>query len=1187
MSEVKLTAAQQAVVDYEGGALLVSAAAGSGKTKVLVDRLMRTVCDPLSPRNVDEFLIITYTKAAAAELRGKISAELSRRLALQPANRHLQRQTSRIYLAEISTVHAFCANLLRDYAHVLDIPSDFRIAEAEECAVLRQRCLEQILEEAYQNLDELPELRAMTDQLGYGRNDSGISAAVETLYEAMQCQPNPAKWLEDCRVALTISAEQDCGETPWGAYLLKQFSKFLQTQSFNMRAAIAEMQGISQLENGYQPVFQRNLELLDRLAQLDSWSEITAAIMEDTGRLSGVRNFEDKTLLERLKGIRTRCIDGIKEWRLVFSAPGSELMAELAASADALRGALEIVARFTKRFLREKRRRHIMDFNDLEHEAIRLLVAPNGKPTASAQEISQRYVEVMVDEYQDSNAVQECIFSAIARDGKNRFMVGDVKQSIYRFRLADPTIFLEKYKAYPEHTQAKGGEASKILLSENFRSRPEILSAVNHVFRTVMSESVGDLTYGDEESLKAGLHFMPLQEPVVELHCMEPAAGEDEEGGESKGETESKFVADRIVRLLAEGTITGTDSTRAVRPEDIVILLHSPGSVASEYLAALRARGVPCYCDRGESALDSQEVEVACAILQIIDNPHRDVPLASVLSSPVFGFTAEELSAIRTHSRKSDFYDALNAFAEKSEKVTEFLTLLGDLRRRARRLPLHSLIHLVFTQTRIEAIYGAFENGAQRRMNLQAFFEYGVQFASDGTKTLMDLLEDIARKREKNLALSSATAPEGGAVQIMSIHKSKGLEFPIVILADLSRRFNTEDLRKQVATHPALYAASNAVDFEQGVRYPTLAKRAISMRIREENRSEELRVLYVAMTRAKNRLIMSYCSRYLQSELSGIAAEAAMPAKPDFAARARNPGYWVLMAAMCRIEAGELFNYAGNPEQAYVLDDPWEIRLHTMFTPYEKSLDALKTASVNLNAPDAQTLSAMLAFSYPNIAASTIPTKLTATQLKGRTIDDEIAESAAEILPQRRVQLRRPEFVTEQYGLTPTERGTANHLFLQFADYACCTSAEGVSGELSRMVAHEFLTTEQAEAVAITEIVGLFSSALGARILQAEHVTREMKFSIHVDASDYFKDVQGEKVLLQGVVDCLIEEPDGLTVVDFKTDAVTAGNEAERAAYYRGQVNTYAMALSRIYGIPVKEQLLYFLKTGAAIAVQP
>lgn len=1173
MAEIQLTAAQLAAVQDRDGALLVSAAAGSGKTKVLVDRLMDRICDPIRPANVNEFLIITYTKAAAAELRAKIAAELGRRLAQRPDDRHLQRQMSLVYLTEISTVHAFCSGLLRTYAHTLNIPSDFRVGEEAECRQLRERALEAVLEDAY--ADPQPSLRAAADFLGAGRNDRSLGEAVEALFRAALCHPDPEAWLAECRASLDLSGCSSCGETLWGRELLERFHEFLYEQSAAMEQAIADMAGIPQLENSYQISFRETLEQLKALEGLRSWDELGSAIPTSFGRLKAARGFEDKNFLSKLKAVRSRCLDGLKDWRDVFCGGDRETLEDLNRSAEALLGALELTEQFLERFAAEKRRRKMLDFSDLEQMTLRLLLQRgSGAPTAVAREIAERFVEILVDEYQDSNEIQERIFSALSKEERNRFMVGDVKQSIYRFRLADPTIFLEKYKSFTPVAAAQPGEPRKILLSENFRSRPEILDAVNHVFRAVMSERVGELNYGDDEALKAGRPFPPVAEPVVELHCMSAV---NAEGVSDKEGVEARFVAARIAQLLREERLAEDSGERSIRPEDVVILLRSVSSAAPAYMAELHRLGIPCTCDKGESLFDTREVETLLSILQTIDNPRRDVALVSAMMSPIYAFSAEELAEIRAASRRGSFFDAL--CASELPKAAVFLEQLRSLRTQARWLPLHRFLRLVYDETRIEAVFGAMDGGARRRANLEAFFTYAADRGAG--VTLMDFLDEVENRRRQGQGIPVEDSAGSGAVRIMSIHKSKGLEFPVVILADLSRRFNLEDLRRNVLTHPVLLAGCHVLDRETGVRYPSIARRAISMRLQQESISEELRVLYVAMTRAKHRLVMTYCSKYLQAELEAAAAAAARPVASGFAASVKNPGMWILAAAMTRTEAGELFALSGNPRESFVSQYPWMIRVHEPDAAQPTvcvEVQQEETAAVTVT--DDETIRRKLSFRYPYLSASRVPSKVTATQLKGRAMDREASEEAAEFLPPPRRPLRRPRFIAEDRGLTPAEKGTANHLFLQFADYAACQTEEGVAGELQRMVQREFLTEKQAQAVEQARILQLFQGPLGQEILGCAQVVREMKFSLLVDGSFYDLEARGEEIMLQGVVDCLLVEKDGLTVIDFKTDAVRPGQEGERAAYYAGQLRAYALALERIYQKPVRRRLLYFLRTG-------
>ncbi len=1187
MGEIRLTPAQQAVVDDRGGALLVSAAAGSGKTKVLVDRLLAQVCDPEHPANLDDFLMITYTKAAAAELRGKIAAELSKRLAAEPENRHLQRQTTRIYLAQISTVHAFCASILRDYAHLLDIPADFRVAEEQEAAELRQEVFDALMEQCYAALSEDNALRPLIDQFGYGRDDRRLAELLLPVYSAVRCRVDPERWMQACEAAYALPPEQKAEQTPWGAYLIESLKKTAAWVERNLKQALRLAQEDAVLGEKYAPKLAENLESVRALGARTGWDDIYENRVLSFGTLPPVRSPEYPEKKDAVQNLRKGALQALKDAQACFYAPSERIMADLQNTAAPIGGLLELLRRFDRQYSQEKRRRKLMDFSDLEHEAIRLLRQKGStRPSAAAREIGAKYREILVDEYQDSNAVQECIFEAVSQNGKNRFMVGDVKQSIYRFRLADPGIFLEKYEAYAERGAQKPGEPRKILLSENFRSRPEILRAVNDVFGLVMSREAAELNYGEQEALRSGLQFPETPQPKVELHCIELdiETAEGEQRAEKCPE-EAAFVAARIHRLLTDGTqIAEKDALRPVRPGDIVILMRSPGRAAAEYASALARYAIPCVTDRGGSILDATEVEVLCAILQILDNPHQDVPLATAMASQVFEFSPDELASVRSASRASDLYDCLCTVPSPDAKLEGFLQWLGEERARAKRLPLTELIDDVLRKTGLEEVYASMPDGVRRAENLRALRELAAGFEASKGGGLLQWNRYLAGLRESGTAVAPPDTETGtDAVRIMSIHKSKGLEFPIVVLSDLSRKFNLQDNAAAVLLDEELLIGANVVDTEQGAYYPGIAKTAIAQKKARQSVAEELRVLYVAMTRAKEMLIMTHCSARLASRLEKWNAALSEPVRPEVAASALCMGDWILMAALCRTEAGELFAAAGPNEVSRVWEDTWTITYQSAQALRTQPARAGGRTQQALRTPvDAAELERQISYVYPHMAAAKTASKLTATQLKGRAEDFEAAEEAETPEPRYRTVERRKHFT--HGALHGREKGSATHLFMQFVRYAQCTTPEGVRAERERLMRERFLTPEQAEAVDCEKIVRLFQSPFGKRILNAQEPKREFKFSILTDAGAYDPAAAGEQVMLQGVVDCFWQEPDGLVIVDFKTDRLYDGPE-RKAADYAPQIGAYAAALSRIFQTPVKARYLYFFDCGKAVEV--
>lgn len=1176
MGDITLTAAQEAVVNDRGGALLVSAAAGSGKTRVLVERLMRYICDPAAPCDVDNFLVITYTNAAAAELRMKIADALGEKLAQSPENKHLQRQMNRIYLANISTVHAFCSNLLRTYAHLLDIPPDFCIAEETEASAMRTRVLNQLLEKKYR--EQTPEFLAMVDTFGYGRDDSSLENAVRIIYDAMRCRPDMDQWLEEMEKRLNLSGYTDVGKTPWGEYMMVEFRGFLHNQIEAMEGALAEMRSYPNIEAGYAKTFTENIHQLQKLLQCESWDDLYDNRVFSFGRVSGVRKPEDLAAKERIEAVRKRCWEQLKKWQEQIYAPSRELMEDLEEQTQVVHGLLHFVKEFDLAYGEEKSRRKRLDFSDLEHLTIRLLTDRyTGKPTKIAAEIAARYREIMVDEYQDSNQVQEVIFEAISRNGKNRFMVGDVKQSIYQFRLADPTLFLRKYETYPDAHRAEEGQPRRILLSENFRSRPEILDACNAVFHLIMRKQVGGLDYGEAEALRPGNPVERLPEPAVELHCL---TASDSNRGQDKRELEAEFVAARIRRMLDEKMlIRDGERSRPVQPGDITILLRAVSNTAPAYLEALRRQGIPAVSNRGGNLLDTAEVQLMIAMLQVVDNPHQDIPLLALLASPVFAFSAEALARSRARNRRDDFYDVI---LSEPEVYAPFLNVLRQLREEASWLPIHELIDRILCRTEMLAVFGAKKDGVQRRKNLMAFRAASVSFEQGGRRCLPQFLAYIHELREGGGQLSLPQGAAEEAVTIMTAHKSKGLEFPVVFLCDLSKGFNTKDLREEILVDDQLAIGYNRVDTQRFIRYPTLIKKSIEHKRKKKMLSEELRILYVAMTRGKERLIMTYYSKNLEEELKKINLQLTRPLRDEVCAGVSNPGQWVLMTALCRTEAGELLNLVGGNAVSQVSDIPWKIRLHDLTAEQpvrENNREAPEKAPpVEI---DHQAVS-LAQYAYPYEDAAVLPSKLTATQLKGRKQDQEISEGAWELKQHGTFQFRKPQFLRR--GLTAAEKGTATHLFLQFAEYAKCGSEAGIIEELRRLQAQEFLTPEQTEAVEPEEILSLFRSEIGRQLLFSSDLRREFKFSILVDAGQLKLAAAGEQVMLQGVVDCFVCEADGITILDFKTDRI-AGDLHQRAEYYRPQLEAYGDALSRIYGQPIKRKLLYFFTAGEFVEI--
>lgn len=1164
----KLTPQQKMAVTNRGGKLLVSAAAGSGKTKVLVDRLMSYILDPVSPANLDEFLIITYTKAAASELRGKIAAKLTEHMAQQPENRHLQHQMQRLYLAKICTVHSFCGDILREYAYQLDLPADFRVADENECRQLRDSAMARMLEKAYENAQNDPDFRAFVDAQGLGRDDRLVPQILLQVYDSARCHLDADGWLEACIRAAEVEALEDAGQSIWGQYLMKELFSYLDLQIEAMVRCVEEAQRAEGMEKPAM-LLRDTLWQLQFLRSAQTWDEVIERKKLEYGRLVISKKCPDQELAERIKAVRNGCKTGVTKRLKAFTDPSAQVLADMKQTTGAVRGMVQLVRRFSREYDRTKRSRRILDFGDLEHRMLQLLLGKgHSGPTVAADEIGRRFREIMVDEYQDSNAVQDAIFTTLTRKRNNCFMVGDVKQSIYQFRLADPGIFLEKYHSYADASQAQEGEGRRVMLSANFRSGGAVLKSVNDIFELCMCPKVGGLHYGEAEALREGIPHIALGEPEVELWTIQVQ--------ENTYPEEAAFVAKRVQELL-DGShyVRKGDMLRPIVAEDIAILLRSPGSVGGYYIDELAKLGIRCSSG-GEDLLKTQEVTTLRGLLQTISNPRQDIPLLATLASPVCGFTADELALLRKEHRYGSIYDAL--VESKMPKAMQFVKTLDDLRRHARMHTLAQLIERIFVLLQMDHIFEAMSGGETRVANLRAFYGLAAQFESHSRHDLEQFLEHLDAVEEKGLAQSAQQVSAG--VTLMSIHKSKGLEFPVVFVCGLSKSFNLEDAHEQVLCSQSLGLGLPAVDEYSRLRYPTIAKRAISAKIISDTVSEELRVLYVALTRARDRLIMTYASDTLQKDLMDIVGRMDMVQPQLLAQDVVCPGEWVLMTALRRTEAGELFRLGGRPMRTELGDPVWHIGVVEGVSNGEQNLIS-ETETAAFPQEMLQRLERSLAFQYGHNAATMAPSKQTATQRKGRDKDAEAAENTRQVSFGR--TWRKPSFVEQ--SADPADRGNAMHLLMQYLEYDCCESVAAVRDQVDTLVEKGYLTKAQGAMVDPEQIVTLFASDLGKKLRQAEHIVREFKFSILDGAHLYDPALEGEKILLQGVVDCAILEDDGITIIDFKTDYVTEQTLQDKVAHYRPQVMAYADAMMRIYGKPVKAALLYFFRLGEFAAV--
>ncbi len=1156
---VPLTIDQERAASDRGGARLVSAAAGSGKTRVLVERLMRYVDDGY---DIDRFLVVTFTRAAAGEMRSRILSALNQRLAARPGDRRLRRQTELCARAPIGTIDGICGRILRVHAHAAGIAPDFRVLETDRADALLSAALDDALEEFYGGLDADPARRELADSFGAGRDDRALSELVVKVHSAVQSHPHPETWLRSMKEALSTQGVADVGKTRWGSVVLGSIAARAEYRAGRLDALTEAL-----AEPGREKIRKA---CADRLAEAASGFR---ALASAAGRgweaaRSVTVNFptmgsykkEADPIAESISSFWDDCKNDFRKRITPLLADDSAVLLEgIEATRPALEALLGLTARLGVLYSERKRRQGAVDFSDQEHLVLDLL---EDSSNGLAAELSARYAEVLVDEYQDVNDCQDTLFRLLSDGGKKLFMVGDVKQSIYRFRLADPGIFLKKYNSWPSAAETlPDGEPGKLLLRENFRSRGAVLTAVNHVFANLMSPRLGELTYDDAAALRVGTEAQEGGENVV-LTMIDMSSDPDSEDEESpdKATKEACHIADRI-RALVDGGIEITDgdgNRRPVRYGDIAILLRSNKSVSERFRAALETRSVPARTQQGGGFFRSPEITVLLSLLAVIDNPRQDVALISALRSPLWGFTADDLADIRRYNKNSDFYTALTLAAAERPDLAAFLTELEEYRSVASDLSVEALLGRICEKRDLYALLSAMPDGDLRKENVRALIGFARDFEQDGYRGLFRFLARMKRLADSYDEPVTGGAEQSDAVQIISIHHSKGLEYPIVFLASVTHRFNTRDTGAAVLTDPKLGVAGKLVDHRRGVRCPTLAWTAVRDVTSAKALSEELRVLYVAMTRAKERLYISGTWPDAQKDMKRKGEGLCSPLPPELLLTDKSMGDWLLRTVLLPSSPIELeiVKASDIPDAGPALPAPPE--------PLSEEPEDAPAALW----PD-----------YPMAWAASLPGKLTASGLEGTEPPDG---DAAELAPavKRSASPRRPRLGGGETPLTAAERGTAVHTALQFLDYARCGTLEDIRGETERLRAEGRLSEAQAKAVDPEMIRNFFRSEIGRRVLSAEKVWRELRFSLLAEAELFFDVPSGERVLLQGVVDCCILEDGALTVVDYKTDYVTPETLAAKTAEYTPQLRAYALALERILGLPVREGVLFFLRAG-------
>ncbi len=1167
------TQQQSSAILGRGGSILVSAGAGSGKTYVIVQRLLSYITDPDDPRDIDDFLIITYTRAAASELKQKIFDELSNRLSSEPSNYRIRRQLLKIHSAKICTVHSFCASVLREHAARLDLDASFRIPDEAQSSAMLDRILDRLLDERYEQGDS--DFHFLADTIGNGRDDSGLHSAVLKLYRTIQSLPSPSQWLEEQKESLRKCGETDPLQTPWGKYFLDEAVSYASLVARRINETLDIMSSCPDIYDKYSPAFIEDLgnfsSFLSAASDAVSWDGIREASRFGFSSFKSVRNASDPVLKSQVSDVRKAYKAKWSDIVRVFDISSQEVRSDSSSVARALIQLVGLVLDLSTRYDSEKRSKGLLDYSDLEHSTYDLL-----QRDGSADEIGSRFAEVLVDEYQDTNEIQDRIFTLLSGGGKRLFMVGDVKQSIYRFRMAEPAIFLSRYDSCSPYS-SDTSELRRVDLNANFRSDPNILSFVNGIFRTLMSRRLGGVDYTADAELRS------LSEDVHDRVCSHVTVIDTKDLTDSDGspvpheKAEAMFVARKIYELLKSGTtVVQKDGVQLpLSPGDIAILLRSDRSSAAVYSQALSLYGIPSTGSVAKDMFSSQEIQVLVSLLRIIDNPRQDVPLITVMHSPLYGFTADDLAGIRLSGKEMSMYDALVKAAETSEKCRDFIDCLNRFREESLTLSCSELIWSIFTSTGIRELYSSMEDGRDRRRNLDALYEYAVKCAEHNSSDLFSFLLAL-EEAVKNDSVPGPKADDSpDSVKIMTIHRSKGLEFPVVFLSSSALRFNRKDVDSSLLIDKKLGVAARYVDNDKMYSIDTVPRAAIRSSILSQQLSEEARILYVALTRAKSYLHITMSGSRMHSMV--LKCGMLLPPDSELLRSVGSMAEWVLLCLLSRESLEDLEK----------LTQGGTLSRDTYTVSYTNGADYLivpspKRGQMPSDGPapsHAEDVSRVLEWKYPFPLSHNIPSKLTATQLRLSGEDDDSMDFLP--APADDEVFDRPRFITEQTGLTAGERGTAVHLVMQYIDFSKCGSIEGIRSEIERLTVLEQLTPEQAAAVDPGRIHRFFTTDIGRLITGGAELLREFKFSILCPASEYYPDAPKEdSILLQGVVDACIDIGDRLIVLDFKTDRVNHQTQPDRAAHYAVQLRTYAAALRRITGKPVSKMLLYFFSTG-------
>lgn len=1246
MSKNMWTDEQLEAINSRDSNLLVAAAAGSGKTAVLVERIIRIITDEENPVDIDRLLVVTFTNAAASEMRERIGKAISEKLYKNPNSKTIQRQFALLNKAKITTIHSFCLDVIKNNFHYIDIDPDFRVGDETEMVLLKSETLDELFEEKYLEVQKNGDstfLRLLESYCN-NRDDSALFETVMSLYNFAMSNPWPYEWINSMVEKFNIDENFEFGNSEWAKVLLNSINIQLIGMKESIVNALRIIENEPTLEN-YIENYKEDADMLDDIIMSCSdynklykaLNDVSFKTLKRCGK--DVNKEKQKLVKDARDSVKKKLSDIAVN---ITSKNETSIKNEMNELYPLMKALGELVIEFNEKYKLNKSRKNIIDFNDFEHMCLEILTEKdeenNIKPSKAALEIREKYDEILIDEYQDSNLVQEVIMGTISRkytDNPNLFMVGDVKQSIYRFRKANPKLFLEKYNTYEKGEKAKN---RKILLYKNFRSRKEILDGVNFIFKQIMSLTVGEMNYTSSEFLNPGAKYKDLDSESegtnnnIELYVVEKNKEEtevEEEEDISDIMLEARVVGKRILDMTQNDDENKnfyvfdkeSEGYRKAQYKDIVILLRSTKKWSGVFYDELKKMGIPVFADSNSGYFESSEIKTMLSFLQVIDNPMQDIPFAAVLKSPIGGFSVEELIDIKCFEGDT-FYEKLkNGMKKCGEenknklciKMFYFIEKLNRWRKESLHMPIDEFIWHLYTETGYYGYVGAVKGGMQRQANLRLLFQKAKIYNETSYKGLFNFINFINKIKVSSGDMGSAKilGENEDVVRIMSIHKSKGLEFPIVFVSGTGKNFNLMDMNKAILFHNELGFGPDYVDLEKRVSYGTLMKEAIKNKIKLETLSEEMRILYVAFTRAKEKLIITgLVSSIEKAALKWASAINSSGEKisEDVVIKAKSYLDWICTSIIRHKDASTLRELIGEEtENGKLIEDEskWDISflkrqevIELWHKEESESLDKMDLFYSELekirNSPYESSHSGeierRLSYKYKYMKASKLPSLLSVTELKRQFLeDDEYGTSM--FMP---ALSKKPKFLEEIRGLTAAEKGTVFHSVMQHLNF-CSDSGkiniENIKMQIDNMVLSEIITDKQAETVSAKKILAFLNSDIGKRITNALNVYKEFPFQIRFKSTDIYNDLEkslyeNEDIIVQGIIDLYFEEDDGIVLLDYKTDYVKDDKVDAIKERYRAQIDYYSAALETITGIKVKEKYLYLFYNGVTVKMQ-